>query len=135
MVAITKTKPTARPATTGAIIDQLWGAREEKRRLEEQVKEVEGAIKGIEETLMERLGAEGLEKATGSKASVSITSTVTADVQDWDAFYPYIAKHKYWHLLQRRPSDPGVRELWDAGKRVPGVVPFTKRRINIRTLA
>ena len=135
MVAIAKVKVSTRPATTGAIIDQLWGAREEKRRLEEQVKEVEGAIKGIEETLMERLEAEGLEKATGSKASVSITSTVTADVQDWDAFYPYIAKHKYWHLLQRRPSDPGVRELWDAGKRVPGVVPFTKRRINIRTLA
>lgn len=134
MVAIAKVKVSARPATTGAIIDQLWGAREEKRRLEEQVKEVEGAIKGIEETLMERLAAEGLEKATGSKASVSITSTVTADVQDWDAFYPYIAKHKYWHLLQRRPSDPGVRELWDAGKKVPGVVPFTKRRVNIRTL-
>ncbi len=135
MVAATKTKPSTRPATTGAIIDQLWASREEKRRLEEQVKEVEYAIKGIEETLMERLGAEGLEKATGSKASVSITSTVTADVQDWDAFYPYIAKNKFWHLLQRRPSDPGVRELWDAGKKVPGVVPFTKRRVNIRTLA
>ena len=78
MVAATKTKPSTRPATTGAIIDQLWASREEKRRLEEQVKEVEYAIKGIEETLMERLGAEGLEKATGSKASVSITSTVTA---------------------------------------------------------
>lgn len=135
MVAATKTKPSTRPATTGAIIDQLWASREEKRRLEEQVKEVEYAIKGIEETLMERLEAEGLEKATGSKASVSITSTVTADVQDWDAFYPYIAKNKFWHLLQRRPSDPGVRELWDAGKKVPGVVPFTKRRVNIRTLA
>ena len=95
MVAATKTKPSTRPATTGAIIDQLWASREEKRRLEEQVKEVEYAIKGIEETLMERLGAEGLEKATGSKASVSITSTVTADVQDWDAFYPYIAKNKF----------------------------------------
>lgn len=135
MVAATKTKPSTRPATTGAIIDQLWAAREEKRRLEEQVEEVEVVIKGVEEALMERLGAEGLEKATGSKASVSITSTVTADVQDWDAFYPYIAKNKFWHLLQRRPSDPGVRELWDAGKKVPGVVPFTKRRVNIRTLA
>lgn len=135
MVAATKSKPTAKPATTGAIIDQLWAAREEKRRLEQEVKEIGSKIEDIETDLMERLGKEGLEKATGSKASVSISSVVTADVQDWDAFYPYIAKNKFWHLLQRRPSDPGVRELWDAGKKVPGVVPFTKKKLNLRSLS
>ena len=135
MVAATKSKPTAKPATTGAIIDKLWAAREEKRRLEQEVKEIGSKIEDIETDLMERLGKEGLEKATGSKASVSISSVVTADVQDWDAFYPYIAKNKFWHLLQRRPSDPGVRELWDAGKKVPGVVPFTKKKLNLRSLS
>lgn len=135
MVAATKSKPTAKPATTGAIIDQLWAAREEKRRLEQEAKEVQVKIEDIETDLMERLGKEGLEKATGSKASVSISSVVTADVQDWDAFYPYIAKNKFWHLLQRRPSDPGVRELWDAGKKVPGVLPFTKKKLNLRSLS
>lgn len=128
----------ARPATTGALIDQLWAAREEKRKLEGQLKEIEKIISGeggLEGQLMERMDAEGMVKGTGTKASISITSVVTADVQDWDAFYPYIAKNKYWHLLQKRPSDPGVRELWDQGKKVPGVVPFTKRKLNLRSLS
>lgn len=135
MVAATKSKPTAKPATTGAIIDQLWAAREEKRRLEQEAKEVGSKIEDIETDLMERLGKEGLEKATGSKASVSISSVVTADVQDWDAFHTFIGKNKFWHLLQRRASDPGVRELWDANKKVPGVLPFTKKKLNLRSLS
>lgn len=124
-----KTKP-----TTGALIDQLWATREEKRRLEEQVKQVEGSIKEFEEQLMERLGEEGLEKATGSKASISVSYTTVADVQDWDAFWPYVAKNKYWHLVQRRVSDPAYRELLEAGKKVPGVQPFTKSKLNLRSL-
>lgn len=123
----------SRAPSVGAVIDQLWACREEKRSLESQAKVVEEKIKEIEEGLMERLGAEGLEKATGTKASVSISSTVTADVQDWDVFYPFIAKNKFWHLLQRRVSDPSYRELLEQGKRVPGVVPFTKKRINLRS--
>lgn len=121
--------------TTGAIIDQLWAAREEKRNLESQVKEVEQTIKEIEEMLMTRLDAEGMDKATGKKASVSITTSVVADVQDWDLLYPYIAKNKFWHLLQKRVSDPSVHELWDAGKKVPGVLPFTRKKLNVRTVA
>lgn len=146
MVTATATKP--RPArtadkaviarldgTTGGMIDQLWAAREEKRKLEEHVKEVETSIKEIEEKLMERMTEEGMEKATGSKATVSIGTSVVADVQDWDALYPYIAKNKFWHLLHKRVSDPGFRELWDAGKKVPGVTQFIRKKITLRTVA
>lgn len=124
----------ARPPTTGALIDQHWAAREEKRHLEEQAKEVEAKIKEIEAQLFERLDAEGLEKATGSKASISISSSVVADVQDWDALWPYIAKNKLFHMVQRRISDPAYRELLELGKKVPGVQPFTNRRLNLRSL-
>lgn len=59
------------------------------------------------------------------------TSTV-AQVTDWDAFYAYIYKNKFGHLLQRRVSDPAWRELMEQGKKVPGTTPFTKKRLNFR---
>ena len=124
-----------RPLPVGTVIDQLWAAREEKRKLEEQVKEISTTITDIEEQLMERMDAEGMDKATGKKGSVSITTNVVANVTDWDELYPYIAKNKYWHLLQRRASDPGFRELWDAGKKTPGVQPFVKKKLNLRSVA
>ena len=127
--------PKVRALAVGATIDQIWAVREEKRNLEAQVKEASARIEELETQLMERLEKEGLDKATGTKASVSIGTSVVADVQDWDSFWAYILKNKYTHLLQRRVSEPAYRELLDAGKKVPGVQPFTKRKLNVRTVA
>ncbi len=124
----------SRAPTVGALIDQIWAAREEKRRLEAQIKEVETTIADINEQLMERLEAEGLDKASGSKATVSVSTNTVANVDDWDAFWAYIIKNKFTHLLQRRVSDPAYRELLEAGKKVPGVQPFVKRTLNVRSL-
>ena len=83
---------------------------------------------------MERMEKEGLDKMSGTKASLSISATVTANVEDWDAFYAYILKNKYTHLLQRRVSDPAYRELVESGKKVAGVTPFVKKRLNVRSI-
>lgn len=133
MVAKTKAK-TAPAPVMGALIDSIWAAREEKRRLEAQVKETETTIAELQTQLMERMQAEGTDKAQGSKASVSISSNVVADVKDWDEFWAYVIKKKYTHLLQRRVSDPAYRELLEAGQNVPGVEPFTKRALTVRSL-
>ena len=134
----TTERPKTRKATKltpGATIDTMWELREKKRALEASVKDVEGQIADLESKLMEDMQANGVDKMTGKHASVSITSTVVADVEDWDAFWAYIHKMKYGHLLQRRVSDPAYRELLDLGKKIPGTQPFTKKRLNLRALS
>lgn len=128
------TKLKTKPASLGAVIDQIWAAREEKRRLEAEVGEIEAKISELEQQLIERLDAEGLDRATGSKATVSVSTNTVANVTDWDAFWQFILKNKYTHLLQRRVSDPAYRELLEQGKKVPGVEPFLKRRLNVRSI-
>lgn len=130
----TKAPVKSRPPTVGSLIDQIWAVREEKRRLEADVKEVASRIAELEEQLMERLQAEGLDKASGTKATVFVSTNTVAAVEDWDALWAYIIKNKYTHLLQRRVSDPAYRELLEAGKKVPGVQPFVKRSLNVRSI-
>ena len=134
MTVATVAKVTSRLSTMGSTIDSLWAKREQKREAEAKLKIIETEITTIEESLMERMDKEETSKSQGTKASVSITQATVANVEDWAAFHAYIAKNKYFHLLQKRASDPAVRELWDAGKKVPGVQPFTKRKLNIRSL-
>ena len=128
--------------TLGQATDKMWALREEKRKLEAQLKEIELQIKGSEEKkivgletiIFELLDAQDTRKAEGKKASVSIGEAVVGNVEDWDAFWPYIVKNKYFHLVQKRVSDPGLRELWEKGKTIPGVQPFTKRTLSVRSL-
>ena len=131
---VAKTPTRTKGPTMGSLIDAMWAAREEKRRLEAQVKEVSVKIDELQQQLMERMEAEGTDKAQGSKASVSITKNVVADVKDWEAFGAYVIKNKFIHLLQRRVSEPAYRELLEAGKKVPGVEPFTKHNLTVRSL-
>lgn len=131
-----------KPASVGTLIDKLWTLREEKRELEAKAAAVSKLMEPLEEQLFAKMDADGVDKATGRKASVSFSFAVSANVgvdgdveAGWQALYGYIKKTGYWHLLQRRVTDTSYRELLDAGKKVPGVQPFTKKRINLRTLA
>lgn len=118
----------------GDMIDQLVALRDRKRELEAQVEEIEGQYKGVEEQLMEKLTEQGINGSNGTKASCSITKTTVANVTDWDEVFKYVKKTGYFHLFQRRLTDAAYRELLEAGKKVPGVQPFVKRRLNLRAL-
>ena len=121
-------------STIGVKIDTLQKLREKKRKLEASVKEVADFMSTLEKELMEQMDTEGVMKSTGKLASVSISESVKPSIEDWDLFYGYIHRNKYYHLLERRPSVTGCRELFEKKGKIPGVVPFTQRTINMRSV-
>lgn len=121
-------------STIGVKIDQLHALREQKRALEEQIKQLSERMNELENQLIAQMDEEGVTKATGNTATVSISTSVKPSVEDWDAFYAYIHRHKYYHLLERRPSVTGCRELLETKGKIPGVIPFTQRKLNIRSI-
>ena len=126
--------PAAKVVTVGKAIDTLWALREKKRAKEAEIKVIEGEIAISESILFERLDAEESTAGKGKSASVSITEATSFNIADFDAFAKYVAKTKYFHLFQRRVSEVAVREIFEQKGLVPGLAPFTKRRINLRTL-
>lgn len=128
----------AKVVPLGKLIDQLSEAREAKRAHAEQEKVLNKAFSDIEAMVLARLAEEGMDKATGKKATASISKVVVADVEDWDKFHAFVKKTGYFHLLQRRVSDPGFRELLEqkgeAAMAKVGVVPFVKTNLNLTAL-
>lgn len=131
----TKNPKNPKKPTLGDDIDALFELREKKRKLEASIKDLEGQASLIEDRLMENMAEAGADKVTGRKASVSITTNVVANVEDWDTFLAWIYKTKNGHLLQRRVSDPAWREMIEIKKAVPGTQPFTKKRLNLRAVS
>jgi len=123
------------PAPLGLQIDALYKLKEELRAHQEVEKGIQERIAAAEAKLMETMEAEGVEKSTGKLATISISETVTGNVTDWDVFWGYILKTKNTQLLQRRVSDPAIRELFALKSSIPGVEPFTKKRLNVRKVA
>jgi hypothetical protein len=118
--------------TVGSKIDHLHVLREKRRQLEKEIEHINKEFSVIEADLLRQMQAEGLEKAGGKFASAAIVDSVKPTVEDWDLFYNYIKKNDYFHLLERRPSVTGCRELFETKGKIPGVVPFTIQKVSLR---
>lgn len=129
----TPAKVAVRLGPIGPTIDKLNDLREAKRALEAKIKVIEEEYGVLEEQLLAKFEAEGTDKGSGKNATASVTRSIVGAVSDWDAFNAYVHKNKFYHLYQRRLSDPAIRELFEQGKKIPGCAPFEKKRLNLRS--
>jgi len=118
----------------GDKIDRLHALREEKRLLEDQIKDINKRMDDLENMLMLEMQTQGVEKLTSKRATVYVSTSIKPQIQDWDAFVEYMAENRLFHLIERRPSSSGCRELFEKQGVIPGIVPFTLRKLGIRSL-
>jgi hypothetical protein len=136
----TKIKLTpAKEPTLGSMIDNLNDLREQKRDLAAKIKVIEAAFDTLQAQIIERLDKEETRKGEGKKASASITEVIVGqfdpdDPAARDKLHAYIKKTGYWQLLENRISATAFREILELKGKVPGLVPFTKRNLNLRSL-
>lgn len=120
--------------TIGELVDNMHEIRERKKAAEEVVKGIAAELDQAEQELLKAADDQQTTAGKGKLASFSVSENVVPQVTDWDKFYKFIAKNKWFHLLERRPSVTGCRELFDTKGAIPGVEKFTKRRVNLRGL-
>lgn len=120
--------------TIGSRIDTMYDLREQKRELEAKVKVLDEEYKAIETELLEALEREGTSKGSGQRASASVTVSVVGQITDVEAMNAYIKRSGNFQLYQQRLSTPAVRELLETKGAIPGVTPFNKVTLNLRTL-
>lgn len=120
------------PLTMADIINQMKAVREERRELSARDKELVADWRALEAELMHQLDEQGMTKASSIVGTATITETILPNVVDWDAFYGYIKEEDAFHLLQRSPTAAAFREMNSSGQQVPGVEPYTQRKISLR---
>lgn len=120
--------------TLGDLVDQLSTLRTARLALEETVKTMKKDESRIEDEFLQLADDQKTTVAAGQLAKASITDSVVPQVNDWDALYRFIQRKKYWHLLERRCASASYRELLEQGVKVPGTVPFTRRKLNLRAI-
>lgn len=117
----------------GHAIDKLYDLREEKRRLEAELKKVRQLMEEEEINIFELFKQQDVTMSGGSRATCSVTETVVPVVDDYDKLQEHLLATGDLHLLERRVSSRAYREMLEAGEDVPGVRPFTKRALSLRS--
>lgn len=113
----------------GNEVDQLLSLEAEAKAMEKDLAALKKVIESRKGALLELMDTQNLGSAGGRLGVIKVQETTVPSVQDWDKFYEYIKSNDYFHLLQRRPSSTGCRELFERNGSIPGVVPFVKREL------
>lgn len=119
------------PKTIGECADMLYKVRQERLALSKQVELLEADEKTLREHIITTLPKSAASGVAGKVALVTVVSKTVPQVEDWDALYKYVKKNNAFELLQRRVSDAAVKERWEGGKEVPGVVKFKATTVSI----
>jgi len=98
-----------------------------------ETKGIDEKLKKLEAWLHLKMAADGV-KAFNTDSGTAYTTTVEqATVSDMNALLEYIKENEAWHLLEKRVSKTGVREMLDADQDIPpGVNWYVTTAINIR---
>ena len=126
-------------STVKARLDDLANERdalrETKRGIEQQLKELDALLATNEQAIIEVADELGLDRFAVGELTFSISEQTVGNVEDWDDLYQFIRDNNAFYLLQRRLANAAYKEILDGGDNLPGVVPFTKRSLNMRKSA
>lgn len=122
----------ALPKTLGGCADKLFRTRAKRLDVQKQVDKLRAEEAELKEHLINNLPKDRATGVQGKLCQVSIVTKQRPKVEDWDRLYKYIKRTGNFDLLQRRLSDPAIRERWEDGKEVPGVDTFTVVDVSIR---
>ena len=117
----------------GTLIDAIQAARVRKALLEKEAEKYATDIRNLEFVIIKTLGDLKLERATHNGVTVTPKQETFPHVEDWARFQAYILETGYLHLLEKRPTVLAYREMLELGRQVPGVVPFVKTKLSVRT--
>lgn len=113
--------------TLGELASRYFELLSQKKAAETRLHTVESEISALAQVIIDNCDEHGVTSVTVGPGALRISESVVPHVTDWDQYYNYIHEHKFYHLLERRPSITGCRELFDQGTPVPGAVPFVRR--------
>lgn len=122
------------PKSLGGCADRLYSIRQLRLGKQKEVEALEEEERALREHIINTLPKSEASGVAGKVARVSVVTKKVPQVQDWDKLYAHVKKTGAFELLQRRVADGAVKERWDQGKEVPGVITFNATTVSINKL-
>lgn len=125
------------PKSFGLCADRLFELKAAKAEAQKAVDAIEAEEKALKEHLIENLPKSQQSGASGRVANAKVVTKIVPSVADWDKLYEHVKKAKGFSgfsLFQRRLAEGAVKEVWEAGKAIPGVEKFNAVTVSLTKL-
>lgn len=130
---MTATIEASSPVTTAEIIAQMLAIRDRKREIAAEEKDLNQAFGALESQLIGRMEEEGSTRVSSKLGTAILSEKIVPQIDDRDALNAWILETGNLYILQSRVATNAYSELVESGQEVPGLSPFKKKDINLRS--
>jgi len=113
------------------LVDSYINIREQRLAADRLVKQLTEAEDDLKRTIIAKFREGGMKALGGQLGLVKMTELDEPKATDWPAVYEYVKENDAFHLLHKRLTTTAVRELWEAGEVVPGVIHETIYKLSV----
>jgi len=118
------------PKSFGACADLLHELRQKRLAAEKVASAIEDEEKALKDYIITNMPkSEG--GAIGKAYKVLIVKKLIPQIEDWGALCDFVKKTKRFDFFQRRLSNEAVMNMWEEGKKVPGVKQFEALSVSL----
>ena len=119
------------PKAIGACVDLLYMQRARRLDLGRQVDILKAEETAFSDYIINQFSKDEINGCRGEVATGAIKVQNVVSVVDWDKALAWVIKNKRYDLLTKGLSSDGVKELWAAGKEIPGAEPFGRVSLSL----
>ena len=121
-------------AEVATLADAYKALRDKRLELKRQVDALEDEEKLVKNQLIEILGEQGVNGVEGKLCRVSLKTNIQPLVVDWEKLDAHILDTQDLSLLQRRIAVRAIKDHWDEGDQLPGVVEDEQTTLSVRKI-
>ncbi len=122
------------PKSLASLADRLYKIKALKAELAAKVKVLDDERIELEARLINELPKDSSTGVQGKLARVSLIIKEVPQAEDWDKIRAYIRKTGDWEILTKSLKSSHIQDIWDDGKKVPGIVAFDKVTVSLNKI-
>lgn len=119
--------------TLDSLMNQLAEVNRDYNELSRSLNQLKGQKDALERDIECAMNDVGIRSAGNDALKISLSDEIVPTVTDWEALFQYIEREGAFYLLQKRMAAGAYREAHQMGLEIPGVEPFTKTKMSVRT--
>jgi hypothetical protein len=113
------------------LINQYISVRAQRLVLDKEAATLKESEEELKKTIISKFREGDIQAMGADNGLVKMTTLDEPKCTDWSATYEHIRETGSFELLHRRLANLAVRERWEAGEEIPGVIHTTLYKLSV----
>lgn len=119
------------PSSLGDVVDEYRRVRDIRLAMKKETDAVEERERELKDHLINEIPKSEITGVAGKRFRAQIVKKDVPAAEDWKQIHAWVMQNERFDILQKRLADKAIKDMWEEGETIPGVVKFPKVDVSV----